>query len=128
MPPRATVLVVEDELAVAEVMLDILRFAGYDPIHLTDGQSAVEHVEQAPPDLILLDLMLPVLDGVAASQQLKHSANPAVARVPIVAMSAGVNLREASPSLAVDGVLGKPFEVDELLATVQLYVHGHGSA
>jgi DNA-binding response OmpR family regulator len=69
-----------------------------------------------------MDLMLPVMSGIEASRIIKSSERGEVAEIPIVAMSAGVNLRAAAGELPVDGVLAKPFDIDELLATVGIHI------
>lgn len=116
------ILVVEDDLIIADLIDQILRFEGFEISHVADGRSAVEFVEEHVPDLILMDLMLPVMSGVEASRQIKASARSEVAAVPIVAMSAGVNLRANAAGLPVDGLLAKPFDIDELLATVSIHL------
>lgn len=119
-PPH--ILIVEDDLVIADLIDQILRFEGYDISHVVDGKSAVSFVETHRPDLVLMDLMLPVMSGIEASQSIKANASRGVADTPIVAMSAGVNLRAAAGGLPVDGVLAKPFDIDELLATVSIHV------
>lgn len=119
---RGHVLVVEDDLIIADLIDQILKFEGFLVSHVVDGQSAVEFVHRDRPDLILMDLMLPVMSGIEASRLIKASEQAATASIPIVAMSAGVNLRAAATGLPVDGVLAKPFDIDELLATVNIHV------
>lgn len=121
-PRRGHVLVVEDDLIIADLIDQILRFENFDVFHVVDGQSAVQYAEQHHPDLILMDLMLPVMSGIDASRLIKSSTAQHVSTIPIVAMSAGVNLRAAAGGLPVDGVLAKPFDIDELLATVSVHV------
>ena len=122
MGPSSHILIVEDDLVIADLIDQILRFEGYNISHVVDGRSAIEFVEQHHPDLVLMDLMLPVMSGIEASRHIKSSDSEVVANVPIVAMSAGVNLRAAAGSLPVDGVLAKPFDIDELLATVNVHL------
>jgi DNA-binding response OmpR family regulator len=119
---RGHVLIVEDDLIIADLIDQILRFEHFHVSHVVDGRSAVEFASNQRPDLILMDLMLPVMSGAEASRLIKGSDDPRVASIPIVAMSAGVNLRAAASSLPVDGVLAKPFDIDELLATVNIHV------
>jgi len=119
---RRHILVVEDDLIIADLIDQILRFEHFDVSHVVDGQSAVNFVEETVPDLILMDLMLPVMSGIEASRIIKSNVRGEVAQIPIVAMSAGVNLRAAAGELPVDGVLAKPFDIDELLATVGIHV------
>jgi DNA-binding response OmpR family regulator len=122
MAQAAHILVVEDDLGIADVISQILHLEGYHVSHVLDGQTAVECVRHHPPDLVLMDLMLPVLSGIEASRAIKASADPSVAQVPIIAMSAGVSLRVAIDGLPVDGILAKPFDLDELIALVHSQV------
>lgn len=116
------ILVVEDDLIIADLIDQILRFESFSVSHVVDGQSAIDFVGTSIPDLILMDLMLPVMSGIEASRLIKASDRHEVAGIPIVAMSAGVNLRAAAGDLPVDGVLAKPFDIDELLATVGIHL------
>lgn len=116
------VLVVEDDLIIADLIDQILTFESYRVSHVVDGKSAVDFVVAEHPDLVLMDLMLPVISGIEASRQIKTHSSSIVASTPIVAMSAGVNLRAAAGDLPVDGVLAKPFDIDELLATVRVHL------
>jgi DNA-binding response OmpR family regulator len=124
---RGHVLIVEDDLIIADLIDQILRFEQFTVSHVVDGRSAVEFTRQHLPDLILMDLMLPVMSGADACRIIKESDDAAVAATPIVAMSAGVNLRAAAGSLPVDGVLAKPFDIDELLATVNIHMRQAGT-
>lgn len=128
MSSQQHILIVEDDLVIADLIDQILRFEGYAISHVADGESAVNFVEQHRPDLVLMDLMLPVLSGAEASRRIKASAAARVAHVPIVAMSAGVNLRANVGALPVDGLLAKPFDIDELLATVSIHVRPRDQA
>ncbi len=121
------VLVVEDEPDNQEIMRAVVEdLLGYDALLAYNGQAALEAVSHRVPDLILMDLMLPVMSGIDASRQIKADAADSIATIPIVAMSAGVNLRAAAGELPVDGVLAKPFDIDELLATVSVHVRQNG--
>jgi DNA-binding response OmpR family regulator len=119
---RQHILVVEDDLIIADLIDQILRFEGFDVSHVIDGRSAVDMAIEKVPDLILMDLMLPVMNGIDASRTIRSDRRADVATVPIVAMSAGVNLRATAGDLPVDGVLAKPFDIDELLATVGIHI------
>jgi DNA-binding response OmpR family regulator len=119
------ILIVEDDLVIADLIDQILRFEGYSISHVVDGRSAVDFVAEHQPDLVLMDLMLPVMSGLEASRMIKCGDNARACLTPIVAMSAGVNLRAAAGSLPVDGVLAKPFDIDELLATVSVHLRAH---
>ncbi len=119
---RGHILVVEDDLIIADLIDQILRFESFQVTHVADGQSAVAYATSEFPDLILMDLMLPVLSGMDASRIIKSHPDEGVSGIPIVAMSAGVNLRATAYDLAVEGVLAKPFDIDVLLATVDIHI------
>jgi DNA-binding response OmpR family regulator len=123
---RGHVLIVEDDLIIADLIDQILRFESFQVSHVVDGKSAVEYAKDYHPDLILMDLMLPVMSGMDASRIIKSHPDEVVSQIPIVAMSAGVNLRATAHGLAVEGVLAKPFDIDELLATVDIHIRKHG--
>ena len=126
MHDKRHILIVEDDLVIADLIDQILRFEGYTISHVVDGRAAVAFVAEHSPDLVLMDLMLPVMSGLEASRIIKESDIDHVCLTPIVAMSAGVNLRAAAGSLPVDGVLAKPFDIDELLATVSVHARSRG--
>jgi DNA-binding response OmpR family regulator len=119
---RGHVLIVEDDLIIADLIDQILRFESFNVSHVIDGRSAVDYARTHLPDLILMDLMLPVMSGMEASREIKADPDDQVSQIPIVAMSAGVNLRATAHGLAVEGVLAKPFDIDELLATVDIHI------
>ena len=112
------ILLVEDDPAIRRLLVELLAEEGYDTAG--DGQAGVHAARAFRPDLILMDLMLPVLDGMEATRQLK--ADPATRDIPVIAISAGPNLRIHASDLPADGVVAKPFDLDTLLAaiTVQL--------
>ena len=116
-PARATILVVEDDPAVARVLIDTLELADYRVWHAANGQEARAALERAQPDLILLDLMLPDVDGLVLCSLLKS-----IASVPIVICSASG--RRADPvlglKLGADDFVHKPFELDDLLARIEV--------
>lgn len=113
---RATILVVEDDPAVAHALIDAFELVDYRVWHAANGAEARGELERAQPDLIVLDLMLPDIDGLVLCSLLKSIAN-----VPIVICSASA--RKSDPVLALklgaDDFVHKPFEVDDLLARVE---------
>src|SRR5437588_8381219 len=115
-PARASILVVEDDPAMVRALVDALEEADYRVWHAVNGNDARAELERARPDLILLDLMLPDIDGLVLCSVLKS-----VADVPIVICSASA--RRSDPVLALklgaDDFIKKPFEVDDLLARVE---------
>ena len=106
------VLVVEDESAVRSLLSLVLETRDYAVVTAEDGQQALVKVQTERPDAILLDLMLPHIDGFSVIEALYHDARSA--RIPIIVMSAGHRL-EMLGTRGVRAFLSKPFDVDGLL-------------
>jgi len=115
-PVRATILVVEDDPATARALVDALELADYRVWHAADGREARSFLERARPDLILLDLLLPDIDGLVLCSTLKGAAD-----VPIVICSASARRSDPvlSLKLGADDFVRKPFQIDDLLARVE---------
>lgn len=112
-----TVLVVDDEWAVADVLEALLGDEGYRVVTASNGAQALERLAETRPDLILLDFMMPVLDGAGTLKAL--AAEPATAAIPVVMMS---SLPEGTVSGRTGGYvsfLRKPFRVSEVLRAVR---------
>lgn len=119
----ATILVVEDEPAVAEVTALILEEAGYKVLTAHDGSDALETMHHTVPDLVLTDSMMPRMDGQALVTGMR--ANPRLSEVKVVVMSAH------HPALDLDGVdarIGKPYDVDRLLQLIADLLSPPGAA
>jgi CheY-like chemotaxis protein len=115
----ARVLIVDDDPAILSMLDELLQDEHYETLLATDGSKAISIAREEKPDLILMDLMLPVLDGAAAIRQLKQ--DPDTNSIHIIAMSAGANLRMHADQLPADSVIGKPFDLNTLLAGVALH-------
>lgn len=116
----ARVLIVDDDPAILNMLDELLQDELYETLLATDGNEAVIIARSEQPDLILMDLMLPILDGAEAIRQLKK--DPSTESIHIIAMSAGANLRMHADHLPADSVIGKPFDLNTLLAGVALHV------
>jgi CheY-like chemotaxis protein len=112
---RPLVLVVDDDPDILEAICDILEAEGYRVARARHGEEALARVETQRPDVILLDLMMPVMDGVAFAQALR--LRPAQRDVPIVVISADGNPQRAA-AVGATGYLAKPFDIEALLAQV----------
>ena len=106
-------LIVDDEVAILEALTDILSVEGYDVATAANGAEGLQQVGRQRPDLILLDLMMPVMDGQEMLRRLKDDAS--LRTIPVVVMSAG---RVTKAELQGSPFLPKPFELDDLLDTV----------
>lgn len=113
------VLIVDDDPAILNMLDELLQDEQYETLLATDGNEALTIARHEKPDLILMDLMLPVLDGATAIRQLKN--DPETQSIHIIAMSAGANLRMHADQLPADSVIGKPFDLNTLLAGVALH-------
>jgi two-component system, OmpR family, response regulator ResD len=116
----ARVLIVEDDLTVAEVVVDYLRHAGLEPRHALDGQSALDLAAAWRPDLVVLDLMLPGLGGLEVCRRLRAGQDPDVP-LPVIMLTA---LGEESDRVrglesGADDYVTKPFSPRELTLRVQ---------
>jgi DNA-binding response OmpR family regulator len=112
----ARILVVDDDPTIRSVLEALLEDEGFTPVMAANGRQAVEIVESNPPELVLMDLMMPVMSGVEAVRSLK--SNPVTASIPIIAMSAGFILRESIDDLLADSIISKPFDLDALIANI----------
>jgi CheY-like chemotaxis protein len=111
-----SVLVVDDEPMIRQLVADCLIEAGYQAHTATNGSDALRVMQQRTPDLIVLDLMMPVLDATGFLKQVRRT--PRYARVPVVVMTATYGAYEQAARLGVQACLTKPFEFDDLLAEV----------
>ena len=116
----AHVLVVEDDPTVAEVVVSYLRHAGLEATHVDDGAKALPAFKATSPDLVVLDLMLPNVDGLEICRQLRALDPPANA-VPVVMLTAlgEEGDRVAGLVVGADDYVTKPFSPRELVLRVQ---------
>ncbi len=114
-----TVLVVEDFEDNRFMMRRLLEMSGYRVVEAVNGQEAVEFAERELPDLILMDLSLPLLDGLAATRRIRQQ--PTLSRVPIVAVSAHDTSDFHAEALAAgcNEYVTKPIDFDELESLLQ---------
>jgi two-component system, chemotaxis family, chemotaxis protein CheY len=121
------VLVVEDDDSVALVLADLLEEEGFEVKRANNGRSGLDLLEAFRPQLVLLDLMMPVLDGWGFRAQQRQLA-PDLAQIPVLVLSGARDARAAAADLGAAGVVAKPFEVDALTATVRRLLMAPGSA
>ncbi len=111
-----TILIVDDEQPIVDILVYNLRKEGYNTIEASDGITAVDMALEKKPDLILLDIMLPKLDGLSVCKRIKNSLN-----VPILMLTAkdGEIDKILGLELGADDYITKPFSVRELVARVK---------
>jgi two-component system cell cycle response regulator/two-component system cell cycle response regulator DivK len=115
---NSTILVVEDHPLNRELVVDILEAAGYTMLQAEDGIGLLEQVKAERPDLIILDLQLPAVDGLTLARQLK--ADPATKSIPILAISthAVPQVQAQARAAGCAGFLTKPLDTQEFVLTI----------
>ena len=116
------ILVVEDTEDNRQIIRDLLTSAGYEMIEAVDGEEGVAMAAQHRPDLILMDIQLPVLDGYEATRRIK--AQPELKHIPVIAVTSyALSGDEAKTKAAgCDGYVAKPFSPRQLLAKVREFL------
>ena len=113
---KKTILIVDDEKPIVDILMYNLKKEGYNILEANDGEAAVEIALNEKPDLILLDVMLPKLDGLSVCRKIKNSLN-----IPILMLSAkGEEVDKIlGLELGADDYVTKPFSVRELMARIK---------
>jgi CheY-like chemotaxis protein len=117
--PSGDVLVVDDNADMVEVLALMLGDAGYSVRSASNGKEALDAVAVRMPDVVLLDLLMPVMDGWQCARELRSRYGRAV---PIVVVTAAEHARASAAQIGADDVLSKPFEVSLLLKVVEHHV------
>lgn len=117
----ARILIVEDERRIATVLRDYLVAAAYQVDLAERGDAAFGCIERAPPDLVILDLMLPGLDGIELCRRIRSSADPCVRAIGVIMLTARVDEVDRLLGLEVgaDDYVCKPFSPREVVARVR---------
>jgi DNA-binding response OmpR family regulator len=118
-PAKGSVLVVEDDATVADVVARYLNLDGFDVVCVGDGQTALRAVDESAPDIVVLDIMLPGMDGLEVCRRLR-----ATSAVPIIMLTArgDESDRVAGLELGADDYLTKPFSPRELVARINAII------
>lgn len=126
--PRDIVLLVDDSPETLGFLTDALEQSGFSVLIATSGQAALGIVERISPDLILLDAIMPGMDGFETCRQIK--ANPSVAQVPVIFMTGLTETEHVVHALDSGGVdyLTKPINIDELRARIRVHLSNARSA
>ena len=118
------ILVVDDERAVRESLRRALELEGYDVELASDGREAVDRLDEVEPDAVILDVLMPGLDGLEVCRQLRSAGN----RLPILMLTArdAVQNRVQGLDAGADDYVTKPFALDELLARLRALLRRAG--
>ena len=117
MAPHRRVLVVDDDRAIRDVVSETLGLEGYEVDTASNGLEALAKMREQVPDAVVLDLMMPGLDGWGFVERCR--TEPSLDEVPIVVMSAGHRAATVANQIGAAGYISKPFDLDELLEAVE---------
>jgi two-component system cell cycle response regulator DivK len=120
----STVLIVEDNEKNMKLARDVLQAKGYKTIEAVTGEEGVKLAKESVPDLVLMDIQLPGINGIEAFKQLRSDSK--TARIPVVALTASVTPtdRSAITAAGFDAFISKPINLKEFLETVKRIVDG----
>jgi len=113
--PAGRILLAEDDRLIADLVGAVLGAAGYEVLAAPDGAVALTAAREARPDLVLLDLRMPALDGWAFARAYRDLPGP---HAPLVLLTTASDAAEHAAALGAAGWLAKPFDIDELVAAV----------
>jgi len=116
---KKKILIVEDDLDLIYILQTQVKSLGYDSIVAANGRQAVDMAASQLPDLILMDIMLPVMDGLAATRQIRQ--NPKTHSIPILAVTAMTTLKDKDDCFqsGCDDYLPKPFTLAQLCYRIE---------
>lgn len=123
--PEARLLVVDDEPSIRDLLAAALRFAGFEVHTAADGQEALRQAELTRPDLVVLDVMLPDLDGFAVTRRLRERGRD----VPVLFLTARDDVQDRVTGLTVGGddYVTKPFSLEEVVARIRAVLRRTGA-
>ena len=117
------IFIMDDDRDILDSMRMVLEFKGYQ-VHTSANAENLKTISEKAPDLLLIDLWMSGVDGSDICRQLKD--NIQTRHIPVIIISANANIRELSYNCKADGYISKPFEIDELLSTVQQHTRKSG--
>ena len=122
--PMSTILIIEDNDKNMKLARDILNAKGYRTIEAITGEEGVKLAKEKLPDLVLMDIQLPGMNGIEAFRQIRADAK--TARIPVVALTASVTPTDRSEINAAgfDAFIGKPINLKEFVETVKRLIEG----
>ena len=103
----------DDDASIRELLSTALEDDGYEVMHAANGEDALSMVERWRPDVIVLDLMMPVMDGWTFAKRLRERDE-----IPLVVLSAANDLARQAKAVGASDIVGKPFDLDQLLPKV----------
>jgi len=125
--PKTRILVVEDEESLLKLETILLTTKGYDVTGVTDGMSALKVMESNPPDLVILDIMLPEIDGFEVCTRIK--ANPQTSGIPVIMLTAKKNSQDLARGIQVGAAayITKPFKSARVIEIIEELLSAKGA-
>jgi len=120
----STVLIIEDNDKNMKLARDVLQNKGYQTLEAVTGEEGVKLAKENIPDLVLMDIQLPGINGIEAFKQIRADAK--TAKIPVIALTASVTPtdRSAITAAGFDAFVGKPINLKEFLETVKRFAEG----
>jgi DNA-binding response OmpR family regulator len=118
---KACVLIVDDDVRILRFIGASLRLNGYDVITTTCGEEALKLAESEKPNIMLLDVLMPIMDGFEVLRRLRAASD-----LPVIAISAHASNAEKALSLGANNFLSKPFMPDELIRRIKVLLDHRG--
>jgi len=124
---RNRILIVEDEESLLKLESIILTSKGYQVTGCSDGASALDEIARNPPDLVILDIMLPGMDGFEVCRRIR--SHPESSRVPVIMLSARKNSQdiERGTQAGAEAYITKPFKSAQLISTIEQILSSSGA-
>lgn len=117
---KKTILICDDDEGILEVMKIVLEEKGYDVVSLSDPHQVLATIKEVNPNLILLDLWMPLLNGDSITKTIKN--NKDTKNIPVVIISANKDTAAIAKEIGANNFLSKPFNIDELENLVGTYL------
>ncbi|MFH0754962.1 MAG: response regulator [Candidatus Omnitrophota bacterium] len=120
MDKKPLILIIDDENDLVEMIAYQFKARGYDTLTASNGLEGLEHLKTSKPNLIILDLNMPKMDGITFYQKIADDSGHT--SIPVLVLTARANMEQLFKDLDVDGFMSKPFEVDELIHEAELII------
>ncbi len=120
--PKKKIMVVEDEKSLRKLESILLEARGYRVCSMCDGKEALEAIEKEMPDLVLLDVMLPIVDGFEVCRQIK--SNEETRHIPVIMVTAKTSLEDITrgEQVGANAYLTKPFKSAKIIENIQAFL------
>jgi len=115
---KRKILIVDDEPALVKVVSIKLRVSGYEVITALNGHEALSLIKSEKPDIVLLDVIMPGMDGFEVLQRLR-----AFSKIPVIIVSARLEYSRQAMTLGANAFIAKPFDIDELLKKIEQFLN-----